>query len=119
MCCDRCCQFVRLRHLVFWIVARVPQPCDIEVVIPCPNFLALKETESALLSFVPPLRLAQWIFPERLLKRCEIGDREWPRLAKGIHVCPHVVNPDTLRIGLVVLTAREEHDIRLHALRVE
>jgi len=45
--------------------------------------------------------------------------REWSALAERRHVRAHVVDPDTLRVALVGLSAGEEEDVGLHALRVE
>ena len=79
----------------------------------------LKETKPALFPFVLPLRLPQRISPEGFLKRLEVLDRERLGLAESVHVCPHVIDPDALRVGLIALASGEKYDIGLHALRVE
>ena len=103
---DRGCQLLRLRHLVFRIVARVPQPGDIEVVVPrCDLLAAVKKRNRP--SSPSSLRFAfpSGSFAEGLLKRLEVGNCERPGLAEGVHIGPHVVDPDALRVGLVVLAA--------------
>jgi len=70
---DRSGEFIGLRHLVFRIIAGIPQPGYIEVIVPRGDFLTAKETKSSRFSFVLPLCLPQRVFPERLLKGLEVG----------------------------------------------
>src|ERR1017187_11022400 len=64
MCADGCCEFIRLGHFVFGVVARIPQPSDVEVVIPCGACLAVKEAKPPLLPFVLSLCFPRWVVAE-------------------------------------------------------
>ena len=46
---DCCGQFIRFGHLIFGIVARISQPCDIEVVVPGCDLLSTIETKAPFL----------------------------------------------------------------------
>src|ERR1035437_5989076 len=116
---DRCCQFIRLGHLVFRVIARVPQPSHIEVVIPGGDLLTSEETKPTLFSVVLPVCLSEWVFPERSLKRLEVGDCERLGLAEGVHIGTHVIEPYALGVALVGLSSREKQNIGLNTLRVE
>src|ERR1019366_6059400 len=80
------------------------------------------ETEPPRPSFcvIPRCRseCSEWVFTERFLERCEVGDRERLGLTEGVHVGPHVVDPDTLGVGLVGLTSGQKQNIGIHALRI-
>ena len=67
-----------------------------------------KETKPPLLPFVLPFCLPERIVSESVLESFEVGDRERLGLAEGVHIGPHVVDPDALCVGLVGLASGEE-----------
>src|SRR5215218_998018 len=96
----------------------VPEPRDVQIVVPGLDLLASEAAESTTLALIFTLRLPKWVVSNCCLELSKVSHRERAGLSERGHVVSEVVDPDRICVGLVRRPSLEEQHVRLDALGV-
>ena len=106
-------------QLILWIFGVIAQPGDVQVVIARGDLLSREAFPASLLALGSTLRLSERIFSEGPLKAFKIRHDEWSCFTESCHIRAHVIDPNSLRVSPVSLTAREKYNVGLDTLRIK
>jgi hypothetical protein len=101
------------------VSALISEPRYVEVVLTRRDLIPREATESTFFPLVFPGCLTNRVSTIGRFKVGEMRGSQWTGFTEGVHVRPHIIDPDRLGITAISIASCEEEHVRVDALRIE